>query len=124
VSKSLGSIQLPAAEVISRSEYALADLLATREKRRLEFVAHFTGPVTGWRKLFRMKPLTDEQAIERIEDDMWLGYEYAYLKPSYQSKRKTELETLINVGNGLLNDNINQMTVSIEIANVLYSDNM
>ena len=120
----LGFVTLPTSEVVSRAEFALADLLHKREESRKAFVSNFTGPPTGWRKLLGRPALTDEQAIELIKDDQWLGYEYYYLTPKYQSPKKTKLEQLINVGDGLLNDNVKEMTITIEIADVLYSDNM
>ena len=121
----LGYVQLPASEVVSRAEFALADLLSKREQSRLDFISNFTKEPTGWfSRLLRRRALTVEEAVTRIKDDTWLCHEYYYLTPRYQSKRKTQLESLIKVGNGLLNDNIPNMIVTIEIADLLYSDNM
>jgi len=122
----IGFVTLPISEVISRAEFALADLLHKREESRKAFISHFTQEPTGWRKWIGRKAWTEEQAIKHINEDMWLGYEYFYLTPEYQSPKKTKFEQLIKVGNGMLADNVyvKEMTVSIELANLLYSDNM
>lgn len=122
----IGFVTLPISEVISRAELALADLLAKREESRKAFISHFTQEPTGWRKWLGRKAWTEEEAIKHINEDMWLGYEYYYMTPEYQSPKKTKLEQLIKVGNGMLEDNVyvKEMTVSIEMANMLYSCNM
>jgi hypothetical protein len=121
----IGYVQLPASEVVSRAEFALADLLFKREESRKEFISNFTKEPTGrLNRLLHRRALTETEAIERIKADTWLGHEYYYLTPRFKSKRESQLESLIKVGNGLLAEKITDMIVTIEIADLLFSSNI
>lgn len=120
----LGFVKLTPAEVVHLAETELTRLAEDRETRRLHFLSHFVNKPVGFiGRLFGRKPLTEETAIAMIEDDMWLGYEYAYLKPSWESPRQEALKKIVTVGNALLDGRGDEIEVSIEIASVLFRSN-
>jgi hypothetical protein len=117
----LGFVHLKASEVVERAEGALKRIADKREVRRKEFLSDYVNQPVCWLfRLFGKKPLTEEQAIKAIEEDMWLGHHYYYLTPDFESPWQEGLRSLVKVGNGLLESGETEMEVSIEYADLLF----
>lgn len=72
----MATIVMSAAEVIVAAEATIAHIKAVREKENKKMIAaEIKDSLPGLlRKLLGLRPLTEEQAIRRLQSDPWAWY--------------------------------------------------
>lgn len=113
----LGFVQLPASEVVSLSEAALARIEANRVTNKEKFITNMMEPRKGW--FFGRPARTREQAIAAIKADQYMSEEMWYIT-DYVGPKQEGLEKLRKVGLALLCGGNTDMEVSIECATWLF----
>lgn len=115
----LGFVHLPASEVISLAEAALARIQANRVTSKEKFITNMMEPRKGW--FFGCPARTREEAIAAIKADQYQNEEMWYIT-DYVGPKQESLEKLRKVGLALLCGGNTEMEVSIEAATWLFPD--
>jgi hypothetical protein len=114
----LGFVTMSAGEVNQLASEKLAAIMATREKKRIEWIEEVKQKPTKCR-FWPRKALTDDEAIATIEDNMFDAQNYFFLTPEWESPVSTALKNLITASEHLLGGGNTEMMLTIEAVNML-----